>query len=120
MRPGARRGQGHAAPRRRLWGAARVEILTCTFEGRVIRGDLRRGAEAMSEVGARIARLDAAVARLGALLAAREAALRDAQAALARATAERDAEARLRAQAAAALDEAIAELKALASQEMGA
>jgi len=61
----------------------------------------------MSEVGATVARLNGLIDRLESLLAERERAL-------ARAEAERDAEAARRAEAVAALDRAIDDLRAMA------
>lgn len=63
----------------------------------------------MSEVGATVARLNGLIDRLEALLAERERAL-------ARAVAERDAEAARRAEAVAALDKAIDDLRAMAEE----
>lgn len=63
----------------------------------------------MGEVGATIGRLQAAVERLSVMLAERDAAL-------ARALAARDAEAARRVEAMEALDEAIAELRAMAEE----
>ncbi len=63
----------------------------------------------MSEVGATVARLNGLIDRLQTLLAERERAL-------ARALAERDAEAARRAEAVAALDKAIDDLRAMAEE----
>ncbi len=63
----------------------------------------------MSEVGATIARLNGLIDRLQTLLAERDRAL-------ARALAERDAEAARRAEAVAALDKAIDDLRAMAEE----
>lgn len=63
----------------------------------------------MSEVGATIARLNGLIDRLQTLLAERERAL-------ARALAERDAEAARRAEAVAALDKAIDDLRMMAEE----
>jgi len=63
----------------------------------------------MSEVGATVARLNCLIDRLQTLLSERERAL-------ARAEAERDAEAARRAEAVAALDRAIDDLRAMAEE----
>ncbi len=63
----------------------------------------------MSEVGATVARLNGLIDRLQTLLAERERAL-------ARALAERDAEAARRAEAVAALDKAIDDLRMMAEE----
>lgn len=65
--------------------------------------------EAASEVGATVARLNGLIDRLQGLLKERERAL-------ARAEAERDAEAARRAEAVAALDRAIDDLRAMAEE----
>jgi len=67
------------------------------------------GVDVMSEVGATVARLNGLIDRLQTLLSERERAL-------ARAEAERDAEAARRAEAVAALDRAIEDLRAMAEE----